>query len=79
MEINKTSISMEWASQEKKNQGEIQIPEKYAMHTVVFSEEGVKRFPPKREEDMEIRLEEGAPKVINSKIFNLDKDQEEFL
>ena len=45
------------------------------MHAKVFSEEGAKCFPPERIEDMEIKLEEGAPKVINCGTFNLEEEQ----
>jgi Reverse transcriptase (RNA-dependent DNA polymerase) len=74
-QINKVSISQEWANKEKRHQEEVEVPEKYKMHATVFSEEGAKCFPPKRPEDMEIKLEEGAPKVINCSTFNLATEE----
>jgi hypothetical protein len=41
----------------------------------VFSEEGARRFPPERLEDLEIKLKEGAPKTINCGTFNLAEDE----
>jgi Reverse transcriptase (RNA-dependent DNA polymerase) len=74
-QINKVSISQEWANKEKRHQEEVEIPDKYKRHTAVFSEEGAKHFPPERPEDMEIKLEEGAPKVINCSTFNLAAEE----
>jgi hypothetical protein len=45
------------------------------LEALVFSEEGAKRFPPECPEDLEIKLEEGAPKTINCRTFNLTKDE----
>jgi hypothetical protein len=75
MQINKVSISQEWANCEKCHQAEVEIPEKYKEFASVFSEEGVKRFPPERPEDLEIKLEEGALKTINCGTFNLPEDE----
>jgi hypothetical protein len=74
LQINKTSISPEWANHEKCHQTEVEIPEKYKAFVSVFSEERVKRFPPEWPEDLEIKLEEGAPKTINCGTFNLPED-----
>jgi hypothetical protein len=74
-QINKVSISQEWANKEKRHQEEVEIPDKYKRHAAVFSEEGAKRFPPERPEDMEIKLEQGAPKVINCSTFNLAAEE----
>jgi Reverse transcriptase (RNA-dependent DNA polymerase) len=74
-QINKVSISQEWANKEKRHQEEVEIPDKYKRHAAVFSEEGAKRFPPERPEDMEIKLKEGAPKVINCSMFNLAAEE----
>jgi hypothetical protein len=46
VEINKASISQEWANREKCNQEEVVIPDEYKRHEAVFSEEGAKCFPP---------------------------------
>jgi hypothetical protein len=41
-QINKVSISQEWANKEKRHQEEVEIPDKYKRHAAVFSEEGAK-------------------------------------
>jgi hypothetical protein len=46
LQINKASISQEWANREKRHQAEVEIPDKYKEYEDVFSEEGAKRFPP---------------------------------
>jgi hypothetical protein len=74
-QINKASISQEWANREKCHQAEVEILDKYKEFTSVFSEEGAKRFPLERPEDLEIKLEEGAPKMINCGTFNLLEDE----
>jgi hypothetical protein len=75
LQINKASISQEWANQEQRHQVEVTIPDKYKEYEDVFSEEGAKRFPPEHPEDLEIKLEEGAPKTINCRTFNLAEDE----
>jgi hypothetical protein len=45
----------------------------------VFSEEGAKRFPPVQPKDMEIKLEEDAPKTINCKMYNLAKEESKII
>jgi hypothetical protein len=46
LQINKTSISQEWANHEQRHQAEVEIPNKYKEYADVFSEEGARRFPP---------------------------------
>jgi hypothetical protein len=75
LQINKASISQEWANQEQRHQTEVEIPDKYKEYVDVFSEEGAKRFPLECLEDLEIKLEEGAPKTINCGTFNLAEDK----
>jgi hypothetical protein len=75
LQINKASISQEWANREQRHQAEVEIPNKYKEYKDVFSEEGAKHFPPERPEDLEIKLEEGAPKTINCGTFNLAEDE----
>jgi hypothetical protein len=75
LQINKASISQEWANQEQRHQAEVEIPDKYKEYKDIFSEEGAKRFPPECPKDLEIKLEEGAPKTINCGTFNLAEDE----
>jgi RNase H-like domain found in reverse transcriptase/Reverse transcriptase (RNA-dependent DNA polymerase) len=79
VEINKASISQEWANQEKHSQEEVTIPDKYKWHEAVFSEEGAKCFPPKRLKDMEIKLEVDTPKTINCKMYNLAEEESKII
>jgi hypothetical protein len=74
LQINKASISQEWANQEKCHQTEVEIPDKYKEYVAVFSEKGAKIFPAEHPEDLEIKLE-GAPKTINCGTFNLATDE----
>jgi len=37
----------------------------------VFSEERAKRFPPKREDDHEIKFVENAPKFFDAKVYQM--------
>ncbi len=53
-----------------------QIPEEYRRHAKVFDEKEADRFPPKREEDHAINLKEGAPAVLDCKIYPLSRDQD---
>jgi hypothetical protein len=75
MQVNKASISQEWANWEKWHQTEVEIPDKYREYAAVFSEEGVKRFPPEWPEDLEIKLNKGALKTINCSTFNLAAEE----
>jgi hypothetical protein len=75
LQINKMSISQEWANQEQRHQTEVEIPDKYKEYVDIFSKEGARRFPPECPEDLEIKLKEGAPKTINCGTFNLAEDE----
>src|ERR1700730_10942573 len=48
-----------------------EIPPEYHRHWKVFSEEESHRFPPKRSEDMTIRLKPDAPSSIDCKVYPL--------
>ena len=54
---------------------ETEIPPKYQEHHQVFSEEGAKRLPPTRVEDMEITLKEGAPEQLDCKVCPLSRKE----
>ena len=54
-----------------KDQSKIQVPDKFARYTEVFSEEAAKRFPPERPEDHKIELLPRAPWRIGGEIYKL--------
>ena len=43
----------------------------------MFDEEGAKRFPPKRDEELEIPLMPNVPKVLDCKVYPLTKEEQE--
>jgi hypothetical protein len=53
------------------------IPNEYHRHWEVFDEEAAKRFPPARNEDHTITLKEGAPDVLDCKIYRQTAAEEE--
>jgi hypothetical protein len=53
------------------------IPTEYHRHWEVFDEEAAKRFPPARNEDHAITLKEGAPDVLDCKIYRQTAAEEE--
>jgi hypothetical protein len=53
------------------------IPEEYHHHWEVFDEEAAKRFPPARNEDHAIVLKEGAPDVLDCKVYRQTAAEEE--
>jgi len=57
----------------------IDIPEKYAQHAKVFSEEASQRFPPKRLWDHTIELKPKTPDVIDCKIYPLMQQEDKAL
>jgi hypothetical protein len=71
--IRRTNYAQQWAQKEATKQGPKNdtIPEEYHRHQIVFSEEASKRFPPKRSEDMTIKLKEDAPDSIDCKVYPL--------
>ena len=58
---------------------EAEIPPKYQEHHWVFSEEGAKRLPPTRVEDMEITLKDDAPEQLDCKVYPLSRKELEVL
>ena len=47
------------------------IPEEYQQHHLVFDKEAFYHFPPAQEDDHAIRLREGAPDVMDCKVYPL--------
>jgi hypothetical protein len=82
LEINKTTVTMNWAIQrepDKTRMMEKDIPEQYKNYADVFSEEKAKRFPLPREEDHQIKFNENIPKYFKGKVYLLTIDQTAFL
>ena len=74
--LRKVSFAQQWAASAdrvKKHLREGELPPKYLIHHKVFSEEGAKRLPPSRDEDMAITLKEGAPEQLDCKVYPLSK------
>ena len=72
MEVNKTNFAQEWARAAMKDTPiTIELPKQYECHKIVFSEEAAKRFPPSQPKDHTIVLKDGAPAMINCKIYLL--------
>ena len=81
-QINRVTQATEWAIQaekDKKRLSEENIPEAYQDYADVFSKEKAKRFPPKREEDHEIKFMENVPKSFDAHTYKMDKHQTTFL
>jgi hypothetical protein len=51
LQMNKVSISQQWAEKEGKDQTKAEIPPQFWKHVAVFSEEAAKHFPPSCPED----------------------------
>jgi hypothetical protein len=78
MEINKTTLTSEWAIAAKKDHTN-NIPPQYQEYADVFSEEKAKRFPPSRDEDHEIKFTEDVPKFFKNHVYSMPKEQTTFL
>ncbi len=55
------------------------LPLEYQRHGKVFSEEGAKRFPPKRDGELTIPLMPDIPKVLDCKVYPLTKEERDLL
>ena len=70
--LRKVTFAQQWAAKEQKQRlKEDEVPIEYQCHSQVFSEEGAKRLPPSREEDMAIELKETAPEQLDCKVYPL--------
>jgi hypothetical protein len=80
--LRKVSFAQQWAAIADKTKLHLQeegVPQEYQKHHKVFSEEGAKRLPPTREEDMAITLKEGAPEQLDCKVYPLSKRELDIL
>ena len=75
----RANISTKLAQDAGQYTKEVPIPPEYQRHAKVFSEEAAQRFPPSRPWDHAIELKEGAPKVINCKIYPITAGEDEKL
>jgi hypothetical protein len=78
-DVSRTNFAQDWACKakeaEKGQKPEAQLPEEYQRHTVVFSEEAAKQFPPSQPEDHAIKLKPGASQEINCKVYPLTRQE----
>jgi len=72
-------ISTDLARQAEQYMATIEVPEKYAQHAKVFSEEASQRFPPKRPWDHAIKLKPETPDMIDCKIYPLMQEEDKAL
>ena len=74
--MRRTTFATTWAlkSQDKPTEGPI-IPKQYQHYADVFSEELAKRFPPSRDENMNIKFIPGAPTNLDCKIYPLNAEE----
>ena len=80
--IRKTTTSQKWAHQAKDARAEEagrDIPNEYRRHWQIFNETLAERYPPKRSEDLRIKLHENAPKTINCKVYPLNRQETDIL
>jgi hypothetical protein len=75
--INVRTITVPKAITTPKPNIDPSIPEEYHRHWEVFDEVAAKRFPPARNEDHVITLKDGAPDVLDCKIYRQTAAEEE--
>jgi hypothetical protein len=78
-QINQTNVAQEWAIEatKKRSPKEMEVPEEYRRHAVVFSEEAAHQFPPSQPEDHAIQLKSDAPDMIKCKTYPLTRPEME--
>jgi hypothetical protein len=82
LEINKTTLATSWAIQteaDKTRLSEKDVPEQYKDYVDVFSKKEAKRFPPKREEDHQIKFTDNVLKYFKGGVYLLTVKQTTFL
>jgi hypothetical protein len=80
--LRRVSFAQQWAAVADKTKArlkEAEVPRKYQQHHQVFSEEGAKRLPPTRVEDMEITLKDDTPEQLDCKVYPLSQKEVEIL
>jgi hypothetical protein len=82
LEINKMTLATSWAIKEEGDRihlSEKDVPEQYRDYVDVFSKEKAKQFPPKREEDHEIKFTNDVLKFFKGDVYSLTVKQTAFL
>jgi hypothetical protein len=82
LEINKTTLATSWAIQgqtDKVQLSEKDVLEQYKDYADVFSKKKARTFPPKREEDHQIKFTENVPKYFKGGVYLLTVKQTTFL
>jgi len=80
VEINRTHNAIEMAHKYATEHGkeEVTLPEEFKRHTLLFSDEEAKKFPPSRGEgDHKIKLMDTAPASFNCKVYPLSRKEQE--
>jgi hypothetical protein len=75
--IRNASVDLAVAAQQYTKQ--VTIPKEYQRFAKVFSEEEVKRFPPRRSCDHAIDFKPGAPDAIKCQIYPMTRTEDEAL
>ena len=68
-------VAQQWAWEAHRENEAPMLPLEYQRHDKVFSEEGAKRFPPKRDGELMIPLMPDIPKVLDCKVYPLMKEE----
>ena len=78
--MRRTTFATTWAlkSQDKPMEGP-KILKQYQHYEDIFSEEKAKRFPPSRDENMNIKFVPGAPMNLNCKIYPLNAKEQAWM
>jgi hypothetical protein len=82
LSMRRTNFAQQWSAKADKDKAhlkEADISSKYQRHYKVFSEEGARRLPFSRQEDMAIPFKEGVPEQLNCKIYPLSSKETEIL
>ena len=78
-ECTNRTIATELAIYAKSEPSEVKLPEVYKRYASVFSEEEAQRFPPSRPWDHAIDFKNGAPDVIDCKVYPMTRTEDDTL
>jgi len=73
----RTTTSTELAIQAQQYTKKVEIPAEYRQFTKVFSEQELKRFPPKRAWDHAIEFKKDAPDAVDCKVYPMNRIEDE--
>ena len=77
--VTKSQLWAHEAQKDKPKKETVKLLNQYRAYEDVFNEEKAERFPPIREEDMNIEFKPGALAVINCKVYPLNKKETDIL